>query len=86
MMIGQDFIVNGQGIFHDRSKIFMMAGWDFIMADWDFQDSNRLRYSWWKVKIFMMAGRDFVMNDCWDFHYDRSVFYYERLKFFWLQV
>ena len=26
MMLGQDFIVNGQGIFHDRSKIFVMAG------------------------------------------------------------
>ena len=45
MMIGRDFIVNGQGIYDDRLNIFMMTGRDFIMKGRYFQDNSRLRYS-----------------------------------------
>ena len=36
MMMGRDFIVNGQGIYDKRSNIFIMTGWDFIMKGRDF--------------------------------------------------
>ena len=35
MMMGQNFILNGQDIYDKRWNIFIMKGWDFIMKGQD---------------------------------------------------